>query len=150
MPTLPKNAQAGIDMRHLYWDSCIYIYRVQSVAPWAQKIEHRIVDIPDFRLTITELTRLECLVLPTRQNDRRLLVFYEQIFASSIMDMVALERKVFQLATELRAAHRLKTPDALHLAAAISAGCDEFWTNDDRLATVAKGRIQVINVNSFI
>lgn len=150
MPTLPKNAQAGIDMRHIYWDSCIFIYRVQSIAPWAQKIEHRIVDTPDFRLTITELTRLECLVLPTRQNDSRLLSYYEQIFASPITDMVALDRKVFQLATELRAVYRLKTPDALHLAAAISAGCDELWTNDDRLAAVAEGRIKVINVNSLV
>lgn len=33
---------------------------------------------------------------------------------------------------------------ALHLAAAIHARCDEFWTNDDRLAKAAEGRISVV------
>ena len=29
--------------------------------------------------------------------------------------------------------YNLKTPDALHLAAAIIGGCQEFWTQDHRL-----------------
>jgi predicted nucleic acid-binding protein len=32
----------------------------------------------------------------------------------------------------------------LHLAAAITAGCDEFWTNDRRLEDAAAGRISVV------
>lgn len=150
MPTSPKSAQAGIDMRRIYWDSCIFIYRVQSVAPWAQKIEHLLAGIADFRLGISELTRLECLVLPTRQNDSRLIGFYERIFSSPLVDEIALDRKVFQLAIELRALHGLKTPDALHLAAAISAGCDDFWTNDDLLSKVAEGRIRIVNIASRV
>ncbi len=51
---------------------------------------------------------------------------------------------VFDLATELRAQHGLKTPDALHLAAALRAGCDEFWTNDEHLAKAAAGRIGIV------
>jgi len=46
--------------------------------------------------------------------------------------------EVFRIATELRARHRIKTPDALHLATAMHYGCCEFWTNDDRLNTVAE------------
>lgn len=59
---------------------------------------------------------------------------------------VPLNKAVFDLATELRAQHGLKTPDALHLAAAISAGCDEFWTNDLRLTQAAQGRIRTISL----
>ena len=33
-----------------------------------------------------------------------------------------------------RVQHGLKTPDSLHLAAALRHGCTEFWTNDDPLA----------------
>jgi predicted nucleic acid-binding protein len=44
---------------------------------------------------------------------------------------------VFERALQLRVAHGLKTPDALHLATAMVHGCQEFWTNDDRLSKVA-------------
>lgn len=40
---------------------------------------------------------------------------------------------------ELRARHGLRTPDALHRAVAQLAGCDELWTNDNRLAAAAEG-----------
>ena len=50
---------------------------------------------------------------------------------------------VFDLATELRAEHGIKTPDALHLAAAIHGGCDALWTNDKRLARAAAERIRI-------
>jgi uncharacterized protein len=42
-------------------------------------------------------------------------------------------------AAELRARYNIKTPDALHLAAAQLHGCDQLWTNDDRLVTVSHG-----------
>jgi predicted nucleic acid-binding protein len=32
----------------------------------------------------------------------------------------------------------------LHLAAAITAGCDEFWTNDHRLEQAAAGRLALV------
>ena len=38
----------------------------------------------------------------------------------------------FGLAAHIRADHGLKTPDAIHLAAALESGCAELWTNDDR------------------
>nr|WP_052166388.1 PIN domain-containing protein [Methylobacter tundripaludum] len=56
-----------------------------------------------------------------------------------------LNRAVFDLASVLSAESNLKTPDALHLAAAIQAGCDEFCTNDKQLVKVATQRIKVID-----
>lgn len=69
-----------------------------------------------------------------------------KFFAQSEVVTVPLDAQVFNLATVLRAQYGLKTPDALHLAAAISSGCDEFWSNDDRLAKIAGSRIEVVNV----
>ena len=41
---------------------------------------------------------------------------------------------------QLRAAHQsLKTPDAIHLAAARHHSCAELWTNDGRLNSIAQG-----------
>lgn len=44
---------------------------------------------------------------------------------------------VYEQTLQLRALHRLKTPDALHLAIARYYGCTDFWTNDDRLNAAA-------------
>jgi predicted nucleic acid-binding protein len=45
-----------------------------------------------------------------------------------------LNSAVYDRAAEIRAQHGFKTPDAIHLAAAIESGCDRFLTNDRRLA----------------
>jgi predicted nucleic acid-binding protein len=50
-----------------------------------------------------------------------------------------LDETAFLHAAELRARHGLKTPDALHLAAAQLTGCRELWTNDARFAAASRG-----------
>jgi hypothetical protein len=44
------------------------------------------------------------------------------------------------MATELRARHGLRVPDALHLACAIVNRCDRFLTNDHRLDRIQEVR----------
>lgn len=62
---------------------------------------------------------------------------------------IDLTAKVFDLATELRARHRIKTPDALHLAASVLAGCSEFWTHDARLSQAAAPYLRLLNFDSL-
>jgi predicted nucleic acid-binding protein len=57
--------------------------------------------------------------------------------------MISWDREIFDLATQIRAKHGTKTPDALHLAVAVVAQCEEFWTNDHRLTAAARGRIGI-------
>jgi uncharacterized protein len=40
---------------------------------------------------------------------------------------------VIDRATDIRARYGFRTPDAIHLAAAVVSGCDVFLTNDYRL-----------------
>lgn len=86
-------------------------------------------------------------VWPIRQGDEELLDQFDGFFSSQDIERLAIQTDTFELATELRARHGTKTPDALHLATAILGGCDEFWTNDHRLTTAASGRI-ALNVFS--
>jgi hypothetical protein len=58
---------------------------------------------------------------------------YDDFFADAVMEIVALSREVMGRATEIRARYGFKTPDAVHLAAAIVTSCDVFLTNDHRL-----------------
>jgi predicted nucleic acid-binding protein len=99
--------------------------------------------IEELRLVVTDLTRLECRTQPLRDGDQPVLCVFDQFFQRPDIESVPMSRAVFDLATELRAQHLLKTPDALHLSAAITAGCDELWTNDRRLEKAAAGRLAI-------
>ncbi|RNE62297.1 PIN domain-containing protein [Cryobacterium tepidiphilum] len=80
---------------------------------------------------------MECLVAPLREENLSLHDHYLRVLGQ--FARLALHEEHFVRAAELRAAHGLKTPDALHLAAAQLHGCDELWTNDSRLASASHG-----------
>jgi uncharacterized protein len=135
-------------MLRSYWDSCVLIYRVQGVEPWNEQIAGRLLARPHRRLIVTELTRFECRIRPLQEADAQTLAAFDRFFASPTVEFGELTRPTFDLAAELRAHHRLKAIDALHLASAISSECDEFWTNDLRLERASAGRIKVISVDA--
>lgn len=84
---------------------------------------------------VSDLVRMECRTGALIAGDARLLDRYERFFRS--VSALPMTPAVFDRAAELRAKHRLKTPDALHLATAIDHGCAELWTNDARLSGIA-------------
>ena len=56
--------------------------------------------------------------------------------AIDIAVFVDIDRPLLRAAAALRARHAIKTPDALQVAAALSAGCRAFVTNDRKLPTI--------------
>ena len=133
----------------IYLDANATIYFVEKIAPYYQGIRQRMTDAqgkPKVHCVINELLLMEVRVKPLREQDRATLASYESYFEAFASQTIPMNKLVFELATQLRVKHRIKTPDALHLAAAIHAGCDQFWTNDDKLAKAAEGRIEVINI----
>ena len=140
----------GVANMCVYPDACILIYLVEDRAHWAQTIRQRLEPVhePVPELVFSELTRLECRVQPLKTGNAPALQGFDKFFATRGYRYQAMDRKVFDLATQLRAQHGLKTPDALHLAAAISAGCDEYWTNDQRLAKAAQNKLRIVTFES--
>jgi len=132
----------------VYLDSCIAIYLIEQRGALAKAIRSRLAP-PDAmpQVAYTDLTRLECRVWPLREGRTELLEAFDNFFSTPGFLRIGLDADLFDLATELRARQGLKTPDALHLAAALSAGCDEFWTNDDRLAKAAGKRMRLAVFN---
>jgi len=119
----------------VYLDSCIVIYIVEENSKFLPAIEQRSRTTRDLSFAVSPLTELECMVLPLRTNNRSLLDKFALWFEHT--PQLALNREVFLEASKLRADfHPLKTPDAIHIAAAQHYGVDEFWTNDDRLKSV--------------
>lgn len=130
----------------VYPDSCALIYLVEQHPAWGAAVAQRMRPAAGAWpvLIFSELTRLECRIKRVKDGNAQLLAAFDQLFATTGYETQALDRSVFELATQLRAQHNLKTPDALHLAAAISANCEEIWTKDDRLNKAAQGRISTI------
>ncbi len=91
------------------------------------------------RIGFSDLTRMECLIHPVRERNVQLRSAYEEFFSGPCSDYIPLSSEVFEKATELRAEYSVKTPDAIHLAAALVSRCDIFLTNDLRLNRVDVG-----------
>ncbi|GHT89550.1 hypothetical protein AGMMS49545_00060 [Betaproteobacteria bacterium] len=128
-----------------YLDSCMCMYFIERPADFGELVRGKLrAQRP--RICWTALTRLECRVKPLTTQDDVLLEAYETFFARPDSLFLNIQNTTFELATELRARHRLKTADALHLAAAIEAGCEEFWTNDTRLDTAASGYLKTVTL----
>jgi len=124
-------------MRRAYLDTCIVIYLIEDAGWFSEQTRRCLARNGDTLLCVSPLVRLEAIVKPLRDSDARLVADYEDFL--SAQQWLASRDEIFDRACRLRADHGLKTPDALHLATALHYGCDEFWTNDDRLSRVAGG-----------
>ena len=134
-------------MSAIYLDSCIVIYLIEGPDSF-REICYRAMaarKTDGVQLCFTGLTRLECRMLPMRKGQQQVLEEYDNFFSLPETSRLLINKKVFEIATELRAFQNLKTPDALHLAAAIHHGCTEFWTHDLRLKTAAVNRLKIVN-----
>lgn len=128
----------------IYPDACVLIYLIEEHAKLHPRVDAAIRANPGMSFILSELLRLECRVQPIKQGNFVLLTKFDRFFTNPAHIYAPASRPVFNLATELRAQQNLKTPDALHLATAIHAGCDQFWTNDQHLEKAADGRIAIL------
>jgi predicted nucleic acid-binding protein len=121
--------------RRAHADACLLIYWVERAGPVAEAATRWALAQQDVTLCVSPLTRLEVLVKPMRGGNQALVAAYNAILAQQ--QWLPMGDEVFARALDLRVRHGLKTPDSLHLAAALHHGCSEFWTNDDRLRAAA-------------
>jgi predicted nucleic acid-binding protein len=126
-------------MIRVYPDACMVIDLVEGEADCQDRLAAR---MRGNWIVGSELLRMESRIKALREQREDFLARYEAFFGAC--QWVDLDRPLFERATALRIRHRLKTPDALHLAAALQAACDEFWTNDRRLADAARGHISLV------
>jgi len=120
----------------IYCDSGILIYWLDQVGPFHLRAETRMQTLlaAGDRVAVSDLTRLECRVGALKRRDPTAVAAFDGFFARPEVVLVPLSAAVFDRAAQLRADLNFKTPDALHLAAAIENGCDRFLTNDTRLS----------------
>jgi predicted nucleic acid-binding protein len=126
-----------------YLDTAPIIYLVEKVTPFYERASERLRK-PDILLATSLLSRLETRIKPLRDNNQDLLQQFEDFFNSKIILEIGIAREVIDKAAELRAKYNFKTPDAIHLAAAITSECDVFYTNDHRLDRCTEIKVEVL------
>lgn len=129
----PEPARAGPPSFAL--DTMVLIYHFEGherFGPPASELL-RAAEDGRCRLVVSLLARLELLVVPKRQGREDLCRRYRQLLESfPNLDVVPLDVAVVEIASDLRARHNLRTPDALHLATAVHRAADAFVTEDAR------------------
>jgi predicted nucleic acid-binding protein len=106
----------------------ILIYLLEYTGPFNARATARLATLraAGDQVAISDLTRLECRVKPMQRGDAAGVLQYDRFFAQPDVRLVPLSAAVYDRATAIRATHGFKTIDALHLAAAVEAGCGSF------------------------
>lgn len=130
----------------IYCDSVILIYHLEFTGPLHARAVARLSALRagGDEIAVSELTRLECRVKPIRLGDAAALAQWDHFFAQPDVRLVPITPACFERATQIRAAYNFKTPDALHLAAAVESGCNIFLTNDTRLSRYPDITVEVL------
>ena len=85
---------------------------------------------------------MEATVKPLKMKDAIQLADFQTFY--SLSEIVPLSSAIYDRAAQIRADYGFKTPDAIHLAAAIESGCVQFLTHDLRLSRFSDIPIVVI------
>ena len=115
----------------VYVEANAVIYAVEKIEPyfslltplWAQAASG------NFAIVTSELTWLETLTKPMRDKNVVLESLFRSFLTAREVRLIPATLAIWEHAARLRA-HGLKTPDALHAATGLSAGCVSFLTND--------------------
>ncbi len=130
----------------VFLDTNIVIYLIENQSGFGARALAHITTLraAGDTFAVSDLVRLECRVLPVRHGNLALLGHYDAFFASPDVQVLPLSKSVCDWATDVRAAHNFKTPDALQLGAAVVHACDRSLTNDARLAACTSIPIDVL------
>ncbi len=119
--------------RRVALDTCIFIYQWEASPryfPLTNYIFSWIERTGSTAVTST-ITMTELLVQPYRNLDeQRVDEFYGLLSTYPNLEWVAPSLDIADLAAQIRALHRLRTPDALQAATAVRARATAFLTND--------------------
>ncbi len=131
----------------VYLDTAPFIYSVEKHADYWQILIPlwNALKQSEIEVFTSELTLLETLVQPIRQNNLTLVSAYETLLTKTDVKLEPINLTVLRRAADLRAAQNLKTPDAVHASTAIAANCSYFVTNDNGFKRLSNFNVVVLS-----
>jgi predicted nucleic acid-binding protein len=131
----------------VYLDTAPIIYSVEKHQDYWQILISlwNALKAKEIEVFTSELTLLETLVQPIRQNNQSLIAAYESLLTKTDVKLEPINLAVLRQAADLRAAQNLKTPDAVHASTAIAANCSYFVTNDNGFKRLSNFNVVVLS-----
>jgi predicted nucleic acid-binding protein len=100
----------------------------------------------DITVVTSIITLIEVSIRPLRNDDTVVVARYSEIlFDTAQIVTTNVTAPIAREAARLRATYNLRTPDAIQLATAITAGAVAFLTNDERLRSVPDIPVLVVD-----
>ncbi len=130
----------------VYLDSNIIIYVIENHPVFGAQARSRLARIRagGDEVAASDASRLECLVLPYRNNDLLLLASYATFFNNLGANVYSVTAAACERGAQIQAAHRFKGVDSLHLALAVENGCGLFLTADAQLARFPDVPVEIL------
>ena len=141
--TLPTSGRS-------YVDTALIIYGVERNSTYELLLQPLwdALDSGSVEVATSELTLLETLVKPLRDNDTSLVRDYEKFLTDTRLQLHPINAAILKEAARRRATTRLKTPDAIHAATALVVGCSQLLANDDSFRQIES--LQVIILKDLL
>ncbi|MEM8994709.1 MAG: PIN domain-containing protein [Acidobacteriota bacterium] len=125
-------------------DTMLFVYLFEQSPEFGQAARRVFLAAEEglCRLVASHLAPMEVLVKPKKVGATELCRRYRHFFDGfPHLELVPVDQGVAEIASDLRASSRLRTPDAIHVATAISAKADLFVTEDQRVKAPGDFRI---------
>lgn len=133
----------------VYVDANILIYSVERIQPYVSALDTfwQAASEQQVPVLTSELSVLEMLVDPLKAGNAELeALFRRALFSSPDLRLMPLSLPILERAARLRVTlPSLKTPDALHAATALEAGCELLLSNDAAFQRVPGLRVTVLS-----
>ena len=132
----------------LYVETAPFIYFVEQHPTYIERMRaiFRHVDPERTQVITCAITLTEVLTMPIKLMQQRYQQEYrEMLLNTEAITVRSVDATIAEQAAQFRAKYSLRTPDALHIATAISAQCQAFLTNDLGLKRVTEVTILVLD-----
>ena len=129
-------------------DTSIFIYSAERHPTYVDTSKEVFswLELPTHSAVTSTITMTEVLVLPYRSSNMFLVNSYFALYSTfPNLEWVAPDLAIADVAAQLRANHRLKTPDALQMATALGGHATAFITNDRGFSKVAGIDVAVLD-----
>jgi predicted nucleic acid-binding protein len=131
----------------VYLDANGFIYSVEKIEPYHTLLKPLWVAAcaNQFEIVSSELTLLETITKPLRDNNIILENLFRTLFNTNEVRLIPTTIAIWERAARIRANTGLKTPDALHAATALAVGSTLFITNDVNFRRVSGLSVTILD-----